>query len=46
MNQEIPDIQAGFRKGSGTRGQIANTGTTDSTDVSLRKLQEMVKVGS
>ena len=24
MNQEIPDIQAGFRKGSGTRDQIAN----------------------
>ena len=24
MNHELPDIQAGFRKGSGTRGQIAN----------------------
>ena len=24
MNQEIPDIQAGFRKGRGTRDQIAN----------------------
>ena len=24
MNREIPDIQAGFRKGRGTRGQIAN----------------------
>ena len=24
MNRELPDIQAGFRKGSGTRGQIAN----------------------
>ena len=24
MNQELPDIQAGFRKGRGTRGQIAN----------------------
>ena len=24
MNWEIPDIQAGFRKGRGTRGQIAN----------------------
>ena len=24
MNQEIPDVQAGFRKGRGTRGQIAN----------------------
>ena len=24
MNQELPDIQAGFRKGRGTRDQIAN----------------------
>ena len=24
MNKELPDIQAGFRKGKGTRGQIAN----------------------
>ena len=24
MNYEIPDVQAGFRKGSGTRDQIAN----------------------
>ena len=24
MNQEHPDIQAGFRKSRGTRGQIAN----------------------
>ena len=24
VNQELPDIQAGFRKGRGTRGQIAN----------------------
>ena len=24
MNSELPDIQAGFRKGRGTRGQIAN----------------------
>ena len=23
MNQELPDVQAGFRKGSGTRDQIA-----------------------
>ena len=26
MNHELPDIQAGFRKGRGTRDQIANTG--------------------
>ena len=25
VNQEIPDVQAGFRKGRGTREQIANT---------------------
>ena len=24
MNQEIPDVQAGFRKGKGTRDQITN----------------------
>ena len=24
MNQELPDIQPGFRKGGGSRGQIAN----------------------
>ena len=24
-NQELPDVQAGFRKGRGTRDQIANT---------------------
>ena len=25
MNHELPDVQAGFRKGRGTRGQIANS---------------------
>ena len=24
MNREIPDVQAGFRKGRGSRDQIAN----------------------
>ena len=24
MNQEVPDVQAGFRKGRGTRDQIVN----------------------
>jgi len=24
MNQELPDVQNGFRKGKGTRDQIAN----------------------
>ena len=26
MNRELPDVQAGFRKGRGTRDQIGNTG--------------------
>ena len=25
MDQELPDVQAGFRKGRGTRDQIANS---------------------
>ena len=25
MNQDLPEVQAGFRKGRGTRDQIANT---------------------
>ena len=25
MSQELPDVEAGFRKGRGTRDQIANT---------------------
>jgi len=24
LNRELPDVQAGFRSGRGTRGQIAN----------------------
>ena len=26
MNRELPDVQAGFRKGRGTRDQIVNIG--------------------
>ena len=26
VNRELPDVQAGFRKGRGTRNQIANIG--------------------
>ena len=26
MNHELPDVQAGFRKGRGTRDQMANIG--------------------
>ena len=25
VNRELPDVQAGFRKGRGTRDQVANT---------------------
>ena len=32
MNQELPDIQAGFRKDRGTRGQIVNTKIFDCVD--------------
>ena len=28
VNREIPDVHAGFRKGRGTRGQIANIWVT------------------
>ena len=27
VNQKLPDVQAGFRKGTGTRDQIASTGS-------------------
>ena len=30
VNQELPDVQAGFRKGRGTRDQIANVETGSS----------------
>ena len=29
INRELPDIQAGFRKGRGTRDQIANIHSLD-----------------
>ena len=29
MNHELPDVPAGFRKGTGTRDQIANTHPLD-----------------
>ena len=29
MNQELPDVQAGFRKGRGIRDQIANVQTSN-----------------
>ena len=33
MNRELPDVQAGFRKGRGTKDQIANIGSSKSTRV-------------
>ena len=34
MNQEIPDVQAGFRKGRGTRDQIAKGKQRNSRKIS------------
>ena len=31
MNCELPDVQAGFRKGKGTRDQIANFNNKNNT---------------
>ena len=37
MNSEIPDAQAGFRKGRGTRDQIANIRGSSKKQKSSRK---------
>ena len=37
MNQELPDVQAGFRKGRGTRDQIANIHGSSKKQESFRK---------
>ena len=37
MNHEIPDVQAGFRKGRGTRDQIANSIGSSKKQESSRK---------
>ena len=37
MNPEFPDIQAGFRKGRGTRDQIANITGSSKKQESSRK---------
>ena len=37
MNRELPDIQAGFRKGRGTRDQIANSAGSSKKQESSRK---------
>ena len=50
MNHELPDVQAGFRKGRGTGGQIANivgslkkqeNSRKTSTDASLTMLKPL-----
>jgi len=37
MNGELPDVQAGFRKGRGTRDQIANIAGSSKKQESSRK---------
>ena len=37
MNHELPDVQAGFRKGRGTRDQIANSIKSSKKQESSRK---------
>ena len=37
VNHEVPDVQAGFRKGRGTRDQIANTTGSSKKQASSRK---------
>ena len=37
MNQELPDVQAGFRKGRGTRDQIDKSGGSLKKQESSRK---------
>ena len=44
MNCEIPDVQAGFRKGRGTRDQIANNDYAKAFDcVDHKKLWKILK---
>ena len=37
MNCKLPDVQAGFRKGRGTRDQISNTAGSSKKQESSRK---------
>ena len=37
MNHELPDVQAGFRKGRGTRDQLANIDGSSKKQESSRK---------
>ena len=38
VNHELPDVQAGFRKGRGTRDQIANIRWSSKKQKSSRKI--------
>ena len=38
MNRELPDVQTGFRKGRGTRDQIANYPGSSKKQESSRKI--------
>ena len=43
VNRELPDVQAGFRKGRGTRDQIANIHWIISRDITLPTKVRLVK---
>ena len=42
INYELPDVQAGFRKGRGTRDQIANIGWIIKKQGSSRKKKKKI----
>ena len=42
MNYEIPDVQAGFRKGRGTRDQIANSVGSSKKQENSRKISALL----
>ena len=42
MNRELPDVQAGFRKGKGTRDQIANIHWIIEKQESSRKISALL----
>ena len=42
MNRELPDVQAGFRKGKGTRDQIVNIDGSSKEQESSRKISTSV----
>ena len=42
VNRELPDVQAGFRKGRGTRDQIANIAGSSKKQESSRKTSALL----